>query len=55
VQIKGDGSSYPISFGDEPHKVIVQLGMASDSCGESAFIAADCRYTALDTTLSCRK
>jgi hypothetical protein len=55
VQIKGDHAIYGIAPGDEPHKVIVQLGVTNDSCGETSFVANECRYTALDTTLSCKR
>jgi cysteine-rich repeat protein len=61
VQIKvlGKFGNYPIVSGDSPVRVVVVLGQQSAAaaglCGESNFLAADCTFNALRTTLRCRK
>ena len=58
VKVGGRFGSYPVVALDSPVRMIVVLGgqpAAIDGmCGETAFVAADCTFNNIGTSLSCR-
>jgi len=59
VTLRGRDGTYPVTADDQPLRVAVALGDASDAtagrCGESAFVPADCSFTHSGEALVCRR
>ena len=59
VKVSGRFATYPVLAGDSPVRAVVVFGGQSAAiaglCGESSFLASDCRFNGLGTALDCRK
>lgn len=59
VVVNGKKSTYPVVTGDVPVQAIVTLGDATAAaeglCGESAYLAADCKFNVPQNKLTCRR
>jgi hypothetical protein len=59
VIVTGKSATYPVVAGDEPLRATVVLGNQADavagSCGETAFVAGDCKFNKPLNQVTCKK